>query len=535
MKQPLYPNHEKFTAGAHIPFWVDSTEPLSYNKLTLDKEADVVVVGGGIAGVSVAYNLSKGGKKVMLVEDGYIGSGETGRTTAHLVTALDDRYYSLERIFGEEKTKRIAESHANAIDFIEHTVRKEQIDCDFQRLDGYLFLHPNDKPENLVKEYEASKKAGLPVEKVMLIPGMRNAEGAIRFSGQAQFHPLRYIKALCEAIVYNGGEIFTNTHASVIDHTGIQSDEGYRINAKHVVVATNTPVNNTYAMHLKQYPYRTYVIAAKVKKDSLPKALWWDTGDPGTNDSIPPYHYVRTQPYNDEYDLLIAGGEDHPTGLAETEYRSEEERYAYLESWTREHFTDVGETVYRWSGQVLEPMDSIAYIGRNPFDKNNVYIATGDSGNGMTHGTIAGMLIPDLIDGKENPLSEIYDPSRFKLFSAGDVFFKELAGGLIKYLRNKPDHPEDTLLAGMQPEEARIIEIDGKQYGAYKDPEDNIHFVSAKCTHLGCTIKWNNDEKSWDCACHGSRFTHEGKVLNGPANKDLMYYMEKTGPGKHVA
>lgn len=524
MENHTHPSGEKFTAGTHVSYWTDSTPVLSFQKLSLNKEVDVVIIGGGLAGVTIAYNLSKEGKKIALVEDGFIGSGETGRTTAHLVTALDDRYYEFERLFGEDDTKLIAQSHASAIDFIETTVKKENIDCEFTRVNGFLFSHPSDEPENLDKELEAAKKAGLAIEATTIVLNNKNHK-ALKFASQAQFHPLKYLKGLCDAIIKNGGDIYTDTHAKTIDTTGIVSNEGFKINAKHVVIATNSPVNNKYAMHLKQYAYRTYVIGAKIKKDSFAPSLWWDTGDFDANPNIPPYHYIRTQKLNSEHDLIIIGGEDHAVGLADVENKPEENRYALIEKWAREHFGGMGEIVYKWSGQVMEPMDSLAYIGHNPMDKDNIYIVTGDSGNGMTHATIAGTLIPDLIARRENKLEKIYSPSRVTL-KAGKTFIKEYVGGLIAYIKTKPSHVDETGLKDIQKNEGKIIEHDGKKVGAFRDESDTLHFVDSECTHLGCMVKWNNDEKSWDCPCHGSRFSYEGKVLNGPANSPLPYHTE---------
>jgi nitrite reductase/ring-hydroxylating ferredoxin subunit len=262
-----------------------------------------------------------------------------------------------------------------------------------------------------------------------------------------------------------------------------------------------------------------------VPKGSIPKALWWDTGDHEANASIPPYHYVRLHELDEDHDLLICGGEDHATGMADAEKVPEEKRYALLEDWLKKRF-DILKVVYRWSGQVMEPMDSLAFIGRNPMDHDNVYIATGDSGNGLTHATIAVMLITDLINGKENPWEKIFDPGRVKWFSAGKTFFKEFVGGLVSYLLHKPDtDPEQ--IHHLKHDEGRVLKWNGKTCGLYRDYEDMLHIVDASCTHLQCTVKWNNDEKSWDCPCHGSRFTIEGKVMNGPANKDLPYHAEK--------
>lgn len=517
---------EKESSGSHRSYWIDSVDPIAFTPLQQDIQTDVVVVGGGISGLSIAYQLLKQGKKAVVIEDGYIGSGETGRTTAHLSNALDDRYYELERIFGADGARLAAESHTEAINAIEQTIKEEEIDCDFYRLNGYLFLHPTDKKESLDKEMEAALKAGLPVSRVSVVPHFRNNEkDAIEFANQAQFHPMKYLKGLSQAIINKGGQIFTETHAKKIDESGIETADGYKVSAQHIVVATNSPVNNKYLMHLKQYAYRTYVIGSLIQKGAVQKSLWWDTGDQEANPDMPPYHYVRVQDYNAEHDLLITGGEDHPTGLPEAMEREETSSYYKLEGWTKARF-DIGEVVYRWSGQVLEPIDGLAFIGHNPMDKDNVYIVTGDSGNGMTHGTIAGLLISDLITGKENSWEKIYNPARFNFLKSGKTFIKELFGGLIQYLKHSPSGAGRIKLTDIDPGSAAVIELDKEKYGAYRDRSSDLHVVSATCTHLGCTIRWNSDELSWDCPCHGSRFTYEGKVINGPAIDDLVYHKE---------
>lgn len=519
---------ERLTSGKHVSFWTDSVKPLFYHSLRENIETDVAIVGGGIAGLSVAYCLVQAGKQVVVIEDGGIGSGESGRTTAHLVNALDDRYYELERIYGEEGARLAAQSHTVAIDFIERVIEHEHINCEFRRLSGYLFLHPSDPQASLEKEFISASKAGVDVVMQQEIPGLRHSANAcIEFRNQAQFHPLKYLHGLCKAITEKSGLIFTDTRAKEVNSHGIITESGHIVYAGHVVVATNVPVNNKYIMHVKQFAYRTYVIAALIKKGTLPWALWWDTGNMNTNPSIPPYHYVRLQSYNDEYDLLIAGGEDHPSGMATAaENISEQQRYSLLEEWTREHFP-IGDIVCRWSGEVREPMDSLAYIGHNPLDSENIYIVCGDSGNGLTHGTIAGLLITDLIQGKQNDWEKLYHPSRFKIFKSGKTFFKEFIGGLTTYLRSSPRHAEVAQLSSIPAGEAKLIELDGDKYGAYRDENGDLHLVTAECTHLKCIIQWNNDEKSWDCPCHGSRFSYEGKVLNGPANTDLLYFREQ--------
>ena len=511
----------------HSSYWFDSSPDIDgFSALKENIETDVVIVGGGLAGVSVAYCLAEEGKKVVIIEDGKIGSGETGHTTAHLVSALDDRYTDLENIYGKEDTRLIADSHKAAIDKIQQTVRKESINCQFERVPGYLFLHPTDKKDSLKEEYEAATRAGVAVKELSSVPGMLHQSGpCLEFPDQAQFHPLLYLQGLCDAIVKKGGRIFTHTHADKINHEGIVTNDGFSVKADHVVVATNSPVNNLVAMHLKQTAFRTYVIGALIKKDALPKALWWDTGDRKIDADYPPYHYIRTQSYDQHHDLLISGGEDHPTGDLNPDDVQEEDRYLKLESWTREHFPIEKIIPYRWSGQVLEPVDSLAFIGRNPLDKDNVYIITGDSGTGMTHCTIGGMLITDLIMGRENPWEDIYRPSRITL-KTGDVFFKELMRGVVSLVKGASGDDRVKELSEIRSGEGKICNVSGHKCGVYRDENGEFHIVSARCTHLKATLHWNGDAKTWDCPWHGSRFTKEGHVINGPANSDLPSYEE---------
>jgi Rieske Fe-S protein len=273
-------------------------------------------------------------------------------------------------------------------------------------------------------------------------------------------------------------------------------------------------------MHLQQHSFRSYAIAAKVKRGNILPALWWDSGNVKKNSTNPPYHYVRLQKMNEDYDLLICGGEDHRTG--EEDNIAEEVRFSVLETWARKRF-DFEEVIYKWSGQVHETMDGLAFIGRNPLDKSNVYIATGFSGNGITYGAIAGMLISDLVNGKENKWEKLYAPSRISLKAGGKVL-KEIFSGALGAIQNKFTDTEHAVLDKIKPNEAKIIKHNGTFYGVYRDHENHLHMVDAKCTHLGCTVKWNNSEKSWDCPCHGSRFSHTGEVMNGPANHNLVYH-----------
>lgn len=507
------------TSGGNRSFWISTVEPPVFGKLEHDIETDVLVVGGGISGLTTAYCLLKSGQRVVLVEDGHIGSGETGRTTAHLSFALDDHYFEIERLFGIEKARLVAESHIAAVRFIESTVSAENIDCNLKRVDGFLFLGPGDKHETLEKEFNATRRAGLKTSLLPQTPGLFVAgdETCLMFPDQAQFHPMKYISGLAGAVVRLGGQIFTETRAEDIKKDGARAN-GYTIRAKNIVVATNTPVNDLVTMHTKQYAYRTYVVAMNIHKGSMPYSLWWDTGDQDSKWDSKPYHYVRIEDLDNEHDLLIAGGEDHRVGQSESDNLSQEERYSRLESWAREKCPSAEKVLYKWSGQIMEPIDSVAFIGKNPGD-DNIYIITGDSGNGMTHGTIGGLLITDLINGNYNPWKDLYDPGRISVKAAGD-FVREAGNMAAQYIEWVKKGDIDNVY-DLGPGEGAILSSGLKKYTVYRDQSGNLHTCSATCPHLGGVLVWNRDEKSFDCPVHGSRFTAEGKVINGPAISDL--------------
>lgn len=359
---------QNMTSGKTKSPWLsDITQKLNFQRLDQDISVDVVIIGGGIAGMSTAYLLSKAGKRIAIIEDGSIGSGETGRTTAHITNALDDRYYTLEQTHGKEGARIAAESHSKAIDFVEATVNEEDIDCDFERLDGFLFLDPSDKRKSLEDELQATHRAGITGTEILQRAPIDSFDtgSCIQFPQQAQFHPLKYLHGLSQAIIKNNGQIFTESHAQDINSNGVVTSDGYRVNSKDVVIATNVPVyvDQQSKIYDKQEPYRTYVIGAKIKRGSITKALYWDTGDHNSKNSIPPYHYVRIQGMangksrkregEEESDLLIVGGEDHKTG-EDTDY---ENRFNNLIAWTKERFP-IQDIQYRWSGQVMEPKGS---------------------------------------------------------------------------------------------------------------------------------------------------------------------------------
>jgi len=510
-------------AGANLSFWERTAQKFYTKPLTENLTADVCIIGAGIAGVTAAYLLAREGRDVVLIDDGPVGGGMTGRTTAHLVNALDDRYYELEKILGQEFSRLSAESHTAAIDRIEKIVGDENLDCDFLRVDGYLFLPPGGSVTDLKHELDAAHRAGLrEVERVDHIPvGKFTTDGVLRFPRQAQFHPLKYLNGLARATTDRGSRIFTETRVVKVedgDQVRIETSKGYSIRAQAAIVATNCPINDRLVIHSKQAPYSTYVLALRVTRE-VEHLLLWDTAETAEEEKQTlgpiPYHYLRFARDN-EGDVLIVGAEDHKTGQAS----DFEARLAKLERWTRDHFPFVGEITDHWSGQVMEPVDGMAYIGRNPGDRN-VFVVTGDSGNGMTHGTIAGILINDLICGRENPWTKLYDPSRKTLSPKVVADYVAENANVVAQLRDYVTPGDEPDAEKIQSGGGAIVREGAKKIAAYRDEQGTLHKFSAVCPHLKCIVRWDDCEKTWDCPCHGSRFDALGRVLNGPAISDL--------------
>lgn len=495
----------KSDEGKTVSYWEASEDLL--NKTALDEsiETDVCIIGGGIAGITTAYLLTKAGKKVVVIDDGAIGGGETSRTTAHLSNALDDRIYRVEGWHGEEKAKLAVDAHARAIGEIERIVETENIDCDFTRVNGFLIEAEDGGEDDLNKELEAAHRAGFAeVEFVERAPVRDFDTGkCLRFPRQAQFHVLKYLSGLAKAIEASGGVLFSNTRA--IEWTGkdapkVKTASGQTIRAKSIVLATNYPIMSRMFAELPAY--RTYVIGARVPKNSIEKCLIWDNADP--------YIYMRTQPEND-YDVLIVGGEDHRTGQAE----DFDARFGRLVQWTQKRFPQAQEILYKWSGQYLETHDGLAFIGRFSSSEPDVFLITGDSGMGMTHGTIGGMLVSDLILERSNPWTEVFEPSRILTQSIAEAV-PEIISSTVPYvdwITGGDVSTADEIKNGT----GAIISRGTTKIAAYRDEAGKLFERSAVCTHLGCIVRFNSLEKTWDCPCHGSRFGIDGHPINVPA------------------
>jgi glycine/D-amino acid oxidase-like deaminating enzyme/nitrite reductase/ring-hydroxylating ferredoxin subunit len=495
-------------------FWMEQAPVIEAPPLTADAECDVVVIGAGIAGLSTAYELARFGRSVIVIDRGGIGNGMTARTTAHLVSELDDLYAELIKVRGEEEARLFHDSQVAAINRIEAICRDEGIEADFARLDGFLFAAEERDRADLEEEYEACRKIGVDVEWAdrAPVPGIDTGR-ALRFPSQGRFHPTRYLAGLARAVLARGGRLHSETtHVGDEEKDGrveITTERGPVIRAGAAVFATNSPTNNKVAIHSKQQPDRTYVIAGRVPAGSVPDALVWDTYDA--------YHYVRIQPLGNGEDLLIVGGEDHRSGEA----HDMEERLVRLESWTRARYPSFGAVHYRWSGQVMEPIDFMPFSGRNPGNEN-IYIHTGDSGQGITNGVAGSLTILPLILGEDSRYAPILDPGRKSATSATSVgeFIKGQAGA-VKNFMEYIGPGEISSADELRPGEGGILREGLKRIAVYKAEDGRVIRRSAVCTHLGCIVHWNDFEKCWDCPCHGSQFAADGAALNGPAVSPL--------------
>ena len=476
-------------------------------------EADIVVIGAGIAGLTTAYLLAGEGKRVTLVDEGPAGRGQTERTSAHLASILDDRFVEVEKQRGADVARRAYTSHCAAIDTIERISQREKIACEFHRVDAYLFDGPSPTDVDLDDELAAARRCGVGDCEMTDGPDHVEFGRAIRFGNQAIFHPTKYVAGLAKAAVDRG--VRFRTGLRVIDVAGRTKDtpptvtlaDQSTFTAGAVVVATNTPtpINDWMSIYLKQAAYRTYMIGLAMKPGTVPNVLYWDTHDP--------YHYARLTKHAGQTVLLV-GGEDHKVG----QQGATDERFAALTAWARSVFPGVGDEVVRWSGQVQEPADGLGVIGVAPTKGDDVYVITGDSGMGLTHGTLGAELITDLIVGRMNPYVDIYDPKRF-LLNTIEAAKENLntTAQYLDYVTSGDIASPDDLKSG----EGGLMRQGLTKLAVYKDDAGKIYQCSAVCPHLAAIVQWNPVEKTWDCPAHGSRFSCKGKLLMGPSVDDL--------------
>jgi glycine/D-amino acid oxidase-like deaminating enzyme/nitrite reductase/ring-hydroxylating ferredoxin subunit len=494
-----------------VSLWMNVDVAAEAKPLRTDLSVDTVIVGSGIAGLSTAYELASAGQKVAVLDRGPIGKGMTSRTTAHLSSICDDSFDSLIKLRGLEAAKAFYESQSAAVDRIEAIQDQEAIACNFRRLNGYLFPALGQEPSVLDPELEAARKVGVDMKDTHGIPfkGLGKVR-CLEYRRQGTFHPSRYLRGLAASIESRGGVLHADTCVEGVEEKDggvvVTTSKGAKVRARCAVIATNSPINERVVLHTKQAPYRSYAMAFTIPRDEIPDGLYWDTLDP--------YHYVRLNPGPGNTDYLIVGGADHKTGEAD----DGDIRFEAIEAWMRNLVPALGRETHRWSGQVMETIDYTAFIGRNP-GSEVVYVATGDSGQGMTHGVVASLLISDLILGRESPWKDLYEPSR-KTISAVKTFISENVT-TIKNFAEYVAPGELKSLDELKPGQGAIVRQGLHKIAAYRDESGKLYQRSAACTHIGCHVHWNSLERCWDCPCHGSHFAVDGTALNGPAVSPL--------------
>ena len=495
------------------PFWLASGTKPSFPSVSKALTVDALVIGGGITGITAAYFLHRAGMSVALVDRGQIGRIDTGHTTAHLTAVTDVRLYELVENFGRDHARAVWDAGAAAIEQIEEVSEREEIDCEFTRVPGYLHAPVADEgetdPQKFRADAELANDFGFDAAYLDSVPHMHRP--GVRFSNQAKFHPLKYVFGLAQRISGANNIVFEESEVGEFDKEKRRAKvNGHWINYGVVILATHNPLMgesgliSAMTFQTKLALYTSYVVGARIPRGAVPVASFFDTADP--------YLYLRIDRKGDE-DYAILGGEDHKTGQVE----STETRYQRLEDKLRQ--LAPGAIVdHHWSGQVIETNDGLPFIGES---SPGQFIGTGFAGNGMTFGTLTAMMAADWAAQRKNPWSELFSPSRKKLKDGAWDYLRENADYPYYLLKTRLAAPEGESLSALAPGEGKILKLNGRKMAVYRDPSGKVEKRSAVCTHMGCIVRWNVAELTWDCPCHGSRFRTDGSVISGPAETPL--------------
>lgn len=490
--------------------WMASTLETSYPVLSDDITVDIAIVGGGITGVTSAYLLAREGFKTALLEADRIVQGTTGHTTAKITSQHTLIYDRIVEQMGKRQAEQYAEANETAIKEIAGIIREKSISCDFSEQSSYVYTQKDEYVSKINSEANTASSLGIKASFLTEIPLPIPVKGAMRFDNQAQFHPRKYLLALAEDITKGGGLIFENTKV-----IGIRQDKLWqvitarkkRVLASKVIIASHYPCYEGHALYFTRlYPERSYALAVKVQ-DRFPGGMYITAENPARS--------LRSQELEGSQ-LVLVSGEHHKTGQGEDTIN----HYKKLRSFAGEIF-QVEDIPFRWSTQDYTTSDEIPYIGYLTGGNKDLLVGTGYAKWGMTNGTVAALMFRDIVVHGQSPWEEVYNPSRFTPAASAKNFLKEnlnvakeLIAGKILPVPDKVEIPSN---------EGKILELDGERIGAYRDSNNTLHTVDTTCTHLGCELHWNSAEKSWDCPCHGSRFTYEGDIIEGPALDKLKH------------
>ena len=501
--------HSRQLPGEPVSFWIASMPDDGFPPLEGRVSADVAVIGAGITGLTAATLLKRAGKTVAVLESKEIVRGTTGYTTAKVTAGHRLVYQDLRKTFGDEGARLYAESQQAALERVATLVAELGLDCDFRRDSHYVYAESSDECAKIEREVEVERELGLPASYVEQTSLPFPIAGALRLDNQAQFHPRKYLLPLARALPGNGSHLFERTRvldAEEGDACVVRTEHG-EVSARDVIVASSLPILDRGLFFAKAHPYRSYTLAAPIAPDEAPDGMFINSG--GSTRSM------RTARDGDRL-LLLVNGNGHKTG----EEPQNQNRYLQLQDFIRSRF-GIDTIAYRWSTHDYYTLDHVPYIGRLRRRSRHVYVATGFNGWGMTGGTLAGMILSDLVLGIDNPWAQLYDAQRLKVRGAASMFVKENAKVARHWVGDRLARTDAPTIEAVAPGEGAIVSLHGERIAVYRDEANTLHTLSPVCTHLACYLSWNRAEKTWDCPCHGSRFTGEGTVIQGPAVRDL--------------
>lgn len=487
--------------------WKADASKENYPSLQEDVETEVAIIGGGITGITTAYLLAEAGKDVVVLESGELAGSTTGDSTGNLYTMLDNRLHHIKAKFNEDTAKTVAESRTTAVNLIEELQEQHDIDCSFKRQPWYLYSETEKKDETIEDSKKTLQQLGLDVDILNELPLPFPVSSAIRVKNQAQFNPAAFVKGLASKIDKKRCRIFTQTTVYHIEkgETHVLETPNAKVRASKIILATHTP-KGVYALQTELYPHREYAIAAKLKSGNYPEGIFWDT-EATNHQSVRSYE-------NENGKFLVLVGQHHKVGQED----DEKDYFGELENNARKNF-DIKSIPYKWSAQHYKPADGLPYIGESSDD--NIFVATGFSTDGLTYGVVSAIIFRDLLTGRKNNWTEIYDPGRFTPLKSAKNFIKGNINVAKQYLKDLPGNVDTKELSEIKPGEGKIVEMKSEKWAVHRDIKGQLHASSAVCTHMDCIVNWNNEEKSWDCPCHGSRFKPTGEVIEGPAFSPL--------------
>jgi glycine/D-amino acid oxidase-like deaminating enzyme/nitrite reductase/ring-hydroxylating ferredoxin subunit len=501
-----------------VSLWIDTTRDTGYTSLEDDADVDVAIVGAGITGLTTAYLLRGRGARIAVIDANRIAKGVSAHTTAKITSQHALKYYKMIKAVGEEKARQYAQANQSAIDLIEGIIRENDIDCDFRRAPAFVFTQDTKYIQKLEDETESALKLGLPAEYTDIPDLPFGVEGAMKFSNQAYFHPRKYLLALADLIEGEDCRIYENTRAVDIREGSpyiVITDNGRKIRTKYVVQATRYPFYDKPGLYFARvYPQRTYLMGLRIR-GTFPNGMYINAEEPTRT--------LRAHTGTD-ISVVLVGGENHKTGHGKNLHN----HYEIIRDFAKPMF-DIESIPYRWSAQDYTSMDEIPFVGPMTSGREGIFVATGYDKWGITNGTAAAMIISDLILKGESPWQDVYSPARFTPAASAKNFIKENFDVAVSLISGKLNIPNETVR--VEKGKAEVTDVDGYKVGVYRDIDGKLHFVSTTCTHLGCELKWNSAESSWDCPCHGSRFTYTGEIIEGPALESIKPLETEFGTG----